>query len=138
MMFDDIVEWALRKRYPEETWAQQPTNKRIFLESALGGKKTPITQRDLSPEEIQYLQDKWKSRVTSAIKTIEPYEKGLRERIAADDVQTIKDKKLIPEARKEFEQSLNAIELAKKGIYNERWQGLNKGNFGYFGNQMLN
>lgn len=136
-MLDELIEWGLNKKYPRETWGTQPTNKRIFLESALGGNKSTITEKDLLPEEIQYLQNKWKERVSSAIKTIEPYERGLRERIAADDIQTIKDKKLIPQARQEFERTLNAIDLARQGIYNEDWQRLNKGNFGYFGNQML-
>lgn len=136
-MLDQLVEWALAHKFPQESWSTQPTNKRVFLESTLGNKKSTITEKDLTPEEIQYLANKWKERTQGAIATIKPYEDMLRKKLEFDDTNKIKDKKLYPAARREFEKSLRAIELAKVGIYNEDWQKINKGNFGYFGNMGL-
>lgn len=133
---DSLIDLFLSRKFPEETRSTLPSNKRIFLDTVLNGNSAPITERDLSPDELKFLANTWKERSEGMLKTIKPYEDALRQRIAKDDIEKNPDRKLRREAREAYERDLRSFDLARQGTYNQDWQNFNKGKLNYW-NQML-
>lgn len=129
---DSLIDLFLSRKFPEETRSTLPSNKRIFLDTVLNGNSAPITERDLSPDELKFLANTWKERSEGMLKTIKPYEDALRQRIAKDDVEKNPDRKLRREAREAYERDLRSFDLARQGTYNQDWQNFNKGKLNYW------
>lgn len=113
-LFDWLIEKGLATKFPQETWAQQPTNRRVFLESVLGGDRSPITEKNLTKEEIEYLSKKWQDRVNTALETSRPiYERAKRDLASGS-------------ASKSTEDFIYGYEEASKGRYTPEWLKWNK------------
>ena len=118
-LFDWLIEKGLATKFPQETWSQQPTNRRVFLESVLGGDRSPITEKNLTQEEIDYLSQKWKDKVKYAIK-----DRTYDYNYAKHKLDS--DKTITPAQRQSYEDLVYAFDQAKNGRYTKEWLDINK------------
>ena len=111
-----------------------PTNRRIFLETVVENARTPITEKDFAPAELDYM----KSLIAKKYDPIKPflqiYEDYLTDAISKDDQfrkQKKKDKILRKEYRAQYEKDLSAIKDFNSGKLSQDFLTLTSNNPAY-------
>lgn len=109
-MLDWIIQKALENYQQKTEGKPLPLNERTFLDTFVKKDMSPITEKNLTLEETDYLRGNYYDRFQKYNAPLARYRAYLMSTLANDQKQKIKDRKLSPNFKKQYEQDLKTID----------------------------
>lgn len=109
-MLDWIIQEGLKRYQKENTGKQLPLNERVFLDTFVNKNLGPITEKDLTLEEIDYLRGNYYDRFQKYNAPLSRYRVYLIRKLEEDKKQKNKNKKLDRMFKAQFEKDLRLID----------------------------